>query len=297
MNEGMKARLERQLAEPLSGLVGLTRSDFHSLLLTVLRERAALLSPSVIRQNYQRNRFVRPSRVCQRQLTRLQWLAWDAIPGQFQALELSPLAPFGCCSGVAPVGQDRIVGADRELEVLADPTNLLAFECAQRRQKDRKNPVHLATSARCVRAQPLQSEHHTAHFRVLALTSAGRLKKAFRTSALVVHLSALAAVVDTARLHGCQLGPPRVRLSDWEGDLFDQVRDRLEVEVLPHHHRTRARGYYRSAAFLLEADWNGEPYELGDGGFVDWTAKLLSDRKEELLISGLGLELLAYTFA
>ena len=34
-------------------------------------------------------------------------------------------------------------------------------------------------------------------------------------------------------------------------------------------------------------------YELVEGGFVDWSARLLGDRKERLLISGIGLELLA----
>jgi hypothetical protein len=30
--------------------------------------------------------------------------------------------------------------------------------------------------------------------------------------------------------------------------------------------------------------------EIGDGGLVDWTARLLGNRKERLAISGIGIE-------
>jgi hypothetical protein len=33
--------------------------------------------------------------------------------------------------------------------------------------------------------------------------------------------------------------------------------------------------------------------EVGDGGFVDWTARLCGNRKERLLISGYGVDRLA----
>jgi len=33
--------------------------------------------------------------------------------------------------------------------------------------------------------------------------------------------------------------------------------------------------------------------EIGDGGFTDWTARLLSNEKERVLIAGYGLDRLA----
>jgi hypothetical protein len=33
--------------------------------------------------------------------------------------------------------------------------------------------------------------------------------------------------------------------------------------------------------------------EVGDGGFVDWTARLLGNRRERLLISALGVDRLS----
>ncbi len=38
---------------------------------------------------------------------------------------------------------------------------------------------------------------------------------------------------------------------------------------------------------------DGADRSIADGGTVDWTQRLLSDAKERLLVSGIGLELLA----
>ena len=38
---------------------------------------------------------------------------------------------------------------------------------------------------------------------------------------------------------------------------------------------------------------DGAPGSIGDGGFTDWTARLLSNEKERLLITGYGTDRLA----
>jgi hypothetical protein len=38
---------------------------------------------------------------------------------------------------------------------------------------------------------------------------------------------------------------------------------------------------------------HGEPQEVGDGGFTDWTGRLTASSKERLLISGLSTDRLA----
>ncbi len=57
--------------------------------------------------------------------------------------------------------------------------------------------------------------------------------------------------------------------------------------------RQRGRGYYRDLCFKVNAHVRGTPEEIGDGGFTDWTAKLVANSKERLLISGIGLDRLA----
>ena len=57
--------------------------------------------------------------------------------------------------------------------------------------------------------------------------------------------------------------------------------------------RTRGAGYYAGAAFRIAVDIGGDELELADGGVVDWTARLLGDRRERVVVSGLGVERLA----
>ena len=43
----------------------------------------------------------------------------------------------------------------------------------------------------------------------------------------------------------------------------------------------------------MSAYEDGEPREVGDGGFTDWTARLTANQKERLLILGLSTDRLA----
>jgi hypothetical protein len=64
----------------------------------------------------------------------------------------------------------------------------------------------------------------------------------------------------------------------------------VEIDV----ERTRALDYYSGACLRISLETAaGDELELVDGGFPDWTQLLLGNRKERLLISGLGLERLA----
>jgi hypothetical protein len=42
---------------------------------------------------------------------------------------------------------------------------------------------------------------------------------------------------------------------------------------------------------------SSEPASVADGGTVDWTQRLLSDRRERLLLSGIGTERVARLLA
>ncbi|HEX6526850.1 MAG TPA: hypothetical protein VF070_43580 [Streptosporangiaceae bacterium] len=61
------------------------------------------------------------------------------------------------------------------------------------------------------------------------------------------------------------------------------------AEVVTDDTRQAGRGYYLEVCFKVST----EQGEIGDGGFTDWTAKLTSNAKERLLISGYGLDRLA----
>ena len=61
--------------------------------------------------------------------------------------------------------------------------------------------------------------------------------------------------------------------------------------------RAGGRGYYRDLCFKVNALVDGAAdaasEEIGDGGFTDWTAQLLANGKERLLITGYGTDRLA----
>ena len=62
-------------------------------------------------------------------------------------------------------------------------------------------------------------------------------------------------------------------------------------------HRLTGLGYYEGPCFHITLkNQRGEKYTLADGGFVDWTRRMLLDDKERLLTSAIGIELLCRMF-
>ena len=75
------------------------------------------------------------------------------------------------------------------------------------------------------------------------------------------------------------------------GDRFPQARLGFRAG------RLHAVGYYRGISFNVDAELGGAGYSVADGGTVDWTQQLLSDRRERLLTSGIGTERVARLLA
>ena len=63
-----------------------------------------------------------------------------------------------------------------------------------------------------------------------------------------------------------------------------------DAEIVTDRDRAGGRGYYRDVCFKVNALADGAVVEIGDGGFTDWTARLLNDAKERCLISCLSTE-------
>jgi hypothetical protein len=205
---------------------------------------------------------------------------------------------------VATVSQNKILSTTRGVEVLSDGTNVLALECALRRRATRREgvPVKLAASARVVRAQQFEGARSFAHFRLLHLCSAGRDVGAshFVFDALVEHI---AIQLRALRAFLADAAPLRVALTDlsahessepWTERAIGVLRrDHPNAEVVIDQARESGRGYYRSVCFKVFVRVADEWLDIGDGGDVDWTATLLSDRRERLFISGVGSERVA----
>jgi hypothetical protein len=309
--ERILARITRQagvtdLVEVLAQR--LAPSDLHSLLLEVARRQSATVSPAELLSSYRQNRFVTPSSASPARLAQLDLLAWSLLPAECAVLELSPVCPLGTVSSIATVDQDKVLTTIHGTEVVADSTNVLALECALRRRHllnahpKNADRVRLAASHRLLRTQRF-APPDSQHFRLIGLCTAGRDEGDFRfeTESLVEHISFFLRLLQAAPSVGPSISGVRLTLTD----LCDGRREQLLAERVASplaarfpdipwafdRDRAHGRGYYRDVGyqiFLSDRD-AGETFVV-DGGFTDFTQRLLSSSKERLLASGMGTE-------
>jgi hypothetical protein len=291
------------LADRLSG------ADLTSLLLEAMRRRASRLSPADVLRQYRADRFVSPATTDITDLRRVEDALFAALPDGFDVLTLAPVLPLGAHSTVATVDPRNVIATIRRTEVAADPTNGLALEAAARRGGllDREprsaEPVRLAASQRVTRAQQFEGPISFAHFQLLGVVTAGRDTGSheFERQHLLEHLRFAATGLRTAGATVVRVAI--TRLDEAAGSILTDVAREFAgvtgVRVADAPERESGRAYYRCLCFKVYATFaqpgaaEPEPIEISDGGFVDWTAKLLGNRKERLLISGHGLDRLA----
>lgn len=257
MSDPIVERIERETGMPglAAVLAELAPTDLRSLLLEVTRRRVARLEPRDVLRRWEEDRLARPAETDAGRLDELERRAFEVLPSRFERLELSPVAPLGTSAVLGRIPQDWVVATARGGEVVSDSTNVLALECALRRRRDRRAEIRLCASQRLLRAQPFEPPFMQ-HFRLLALVSAGRSgsEDALLEEQLAFYLRLLEPFGATA------------------------------VDREP-----RKQAYYAGATFGVSVAGR----ELVEGGLVDWTQRLLGDRKERLLVSGVGLDLLS----
>jgi hypothetical protein len=283
----------------------LSPSDLQSLLLRVYKARAAALGPADVLRRYAENRFVKPPGVPPLDSMRLDALAFSLLPDGFEVVELSPLSPLGASSALGPVDQDKIVSTIRNTEVLSDPTNAMALECALRRSRAPRpgaGEIKLACSQRLVRAQSISGPAAFAHFRMLALCTSGRDSGSlgFELGAALEHIEFFLRLFEALDADGYAIGPLRLKLVPFSAPLEELARGRLLAALAERSPGLRIeidglsaekRGYYSGLRYQLFArDDSGEELFIVDGGTTDWTQKLLADRKERFMTSGMGSE-------
>ena len=306
MNNSIINRILTKLGYPqlIERIRQLPPTELQSLLLEINRQAAADITPQQLLKSYETNRFVAPSSVDPIAFHKMEIdMLAAAKNNSFEPQELSPLAPLGNCSFIGLADQNKIVSAVRGTEVVADATNLMALECAVRRKQSKfdNSIVDLCSIHRHVRAQAIpEIKGFTPHFKIFAAVTAGRDtgSLAFEKMALLKHLSFYKKYF----VDHLQFDQTKVIIKALKGEdgdvsrsqkLFDFVRSQLTgidlsfAEVPQDQHR-----YYEHTRFSLNIDFQGKEYNMGDGGFVDWGAKLTSNNKERMFTSGVGVELL-----
>jgi hypothetical protein len=278
---------------------GLPATELWSLLLSVLEQRAAQRTPTAVRHQWEHDRFVQPSAIDQRTLNELDSHLLEAA-ADFEALELSPVAPLAVCSAVALTSQNRVVSTVRGTEVVSDPTNVLALESARRLRAAPDTVVKLATSHRCVRAQEIPKQPgFTAHFRMFCLTTAGRERKdhAFLTETMIEHVRTHLTALARLELHGYQFPgrsltilstPARAHLAQRIADAIQDLP--VTLKTLEHH-------YYDGLRFMINVDGpEGGSIPFIDGGAFNWLRKLGANDRLVYVASAMGSQLAAVLF-
>ena len=269
-------------------------ADLQTLLIAVARARAGQVTPAGVLRRWQHDRFVRPATADPRRVAAVEARLWHMLPAEFTGVELSPVAPLGTCTAVAPLSQNRVVTTVRGTEVVSDSTNALAVEAAVRRRGQQKTGrTDLAACQRQLRAQDF-GPGAAAHFRLFALVSSARDTGSCRTEASLItrHLAYWLDVL-AALIPGRE---PRVELTVFDHPvlaerLADTIRPGLGEHaafLLDNPERTRGRGYYGGFALRITAAQG--TVELGDGGLTTWTAQLTQDAKERCLVSCIATE-------
>jgi hypothetical protein len=278
-------------------------SELIPLLLELARRHSARRRPADLLAQLSRDTFVLPSAIDQRVAARFDAAALE-VASDYQAILLSPLAPLGTCSVVSPTTQDRSVTTSRTTEVVSDPTNVLALECA-RRLLANETHVRLCTIHQVVRPQRFDPRQgFSQHFRLFALAEAGfaRPEHAFEVEAVCSLASIFLRLFDKGEALGCRFPNRRAGLhvAANAAALGDRVRRRLASQFpeLPVESTPLESGYYDGLRLLVGAETPAGLYvELGDVGVFDWVQKLTSNRRTRLVAAGLGIQMFPLVFA
>jgi hypothetical protein len=318
------ARIAEKLNAPslVDALVALPQSELQSLLLFVQRRRSSLRTPAELLRQYERAAMVQPSAADARALHAIDACAYEAAK-DFEAVELSPVAPVGVNVVLGAIDQNNSLATLRGAEVMADPTTALALECVLRRRKDPAATVKLCTSARMMRLQPFDMPGYSPHFRLFALVTAGRDRgdDAFQTDALAEQLRFYLAWMARLEILGYRFADIQVAVADTEAcraraaaaavperatkrlhnveeRIFPSLRaDFPSVKLTLEPDRTHAIHYYDGLCMHVNVtDPEGQRYPFADGGFTDWTQRIAGNRKERMMVSGAGSELVAKRF-
>jgi hypothetical protein len=299
-NTSITKRLLKKIGDEqlLEKLQQLPATELQSLMLEIFRQAATDITPQQLLKAYETNRFVAPSAVDPIRFYEMELeMLKMARSNSFEPQELSPLAPLGNCSAIGLADQNKIVSAARGTEVVADATNLMALECAVRRKRSKFDDAHinLCSIHRHVRAQAIEGgKGHTPHFKIFTAITSGRDSGSlgFEKTALLRHISLYRKFfIDHHKLAGKFIIKgiePAISFR-----LFEFIKqqqpdiDLTFTEVPKDEHR-----YYQHTRLTFDINYKGQPFNIGDGGFVDWGAKLTSNGKERMFTSGVAVELL-----
>jgi hypothetical protein len=284
--------IAEQIADKLSN------SEISSLIMEVYANAAKKLTPPEILNHFQNNRFTFPSVVNLLSYMEYEtnWLK-SGEENDFKVIQLSPLAPLGTCSAVAPVDQNNIVSALRGTEIVSDATNVLALRIADEFNNEKQNKlIKYCTTHRHVRAQSFTNPLFSAHFGLFCMATGGLDTGGYSFELENVkehidfYLKQLSKEYDRKDIIlKIELKEENAIFNNKLEMVLEDIPDEIKIE---YNDQGKGNNYYQLCRFRIFLNYKGDELNLADGGFVDWTQKLLGNKKHRYLISAAGLELI-----
>lgn len=281
----------------MTGLAKLSSSELNSFLLELFRIRTQKISPPELLQLFKTNRFVSlaDTDIIKMKEIEVEWLKY-ARSRNYIPLHLSPLAPLGSCSSFGFVDQNNTISSLRGTEIVSDSTNVMALKIAEdtKKSSDKSVILRYVTTHRHVRAQYFTNPNFTTHFSVFCMASGGfdRGNYGFEIWQLKEHIGILFSLLaqnfasDRLFIRFYVKSDSERFVSMLQND-DDQFWSGKKIEFVEDYDNK----YYATVQFKILLEKDDQAIDLADGGFVDWTQKLLENKKHRLMISGIGLEL------
>lgn len=201
----------------------LQATDLQSLLLCVFEERAAKLTSGEIWRLGRKHDFVQCCDLDQRKVIAFDHLMYSVVDPRFEAVELSPVSPFGLNAAIASTNQKKVVSTVRNTEVLSDLGTALALEAGNRRARGqaadlRHNAIRLCSSHRALRAQKYDASlGFTPHFRIFGMLTSERNNNSnhrFCVNALYEHIAQYLKIFRLANESGYRIRKLKITVSD-----------------------------------------------------------------------------------
>lgn len=282
------------LSDRLSG------SELNSLLLEVFDRRVIQETPSSLLSKYTKNKLVKPAQLDFLKFKEEEFECYKVVAKRgFELIELSPVAQLGTSSVMATVSQKKVLTALRNTEVQSDPTNSIALHYAslKRGEKLLDKTYNFSSITRVIRTQVFSNPNFTPHFPVLCLISCGMDSGSFEfeKTELIKHFTTT-QMICKAVFGFDNLFFEIIPCKGYDHDtplissVVSEIKSRgIDVCIAESDLQNN---YYYGMRIKVKITIEGNEYEIGDGGLLDWTQKLLANKKERMLTMGLGIQLL-----
>ncbi len=205
-------------------------------LVHAFKNRAKARKPTDLLQDYERKQeFLGISQIGQADLYRFALKCHEAASSTFEAVQTSPVAPFGLNVALSMVSQNNTLSSIRGYEVVSDLTSQLALECALRRKRyaalKHDKAVHVCTSGRVLRLQPFdKAKGYMQHFNLFALCSGGpnvSSNGGFAMPTMEKHIAMLLNIIFVLQKEGYRSSNITVKISDMQ--FLDQLIDAIRL--------------------------------------------------------------------